>query len=45
MNGEDEYATGYSDALYDAAMDLQDQEDLDHGLPEHLRDYDAYTWE
>lgn len=35
----------YDDSDYDAGMNRQDQDDLDHGLPEHLRDYDAYTWE
>lgn len=42
---EDEYASGASEAMYDEWMDRQDQEDLDHGLPEHLRDYNLYTWE
>lgn len=42
---ESEYAAGASEALYDYWMDRQDQDDLDHGLPEHLRDYNAYTWE
>ena len=35
----------YDDSDYDRGMDRQDQDDLDRGLPEHLRDYDAYTWE
>ncbi len=42
---EEEYASGASEALYDAWMDRQDQEELDQGLPEELRDYQAYTWE
>ena len=39
---EEEYASGASEALYDAWMDRQE---LDQGLPEELRDYQAYTWE